>query len=329
MRAAPRARCRPLICEASEVAHRVATVTWTPGTRLSGWQDAEALALWHFREHLGYPDARQSPPGPDGGVDVLASLALAQVKYEKRAVGRPRLQQLSGARGERAEAQLVFYSASGYTKPALAYARRHDVALFRFDEHGEIHVSNDAAMLMLATAEGRYARAARSREVRPCPRTVGAALFLLLDPILIALVSPGLFELGMGALSLAVLPLAWVSFRRMREEANGRANETGSGAVLRQLFFPRRDGRPVQQGPSWAHRAVRLGVTTDRQLGVPPTVVFSARVRLPSRGRFGDHSRRDLELRRLQLMMGRAAGEVGQRRSGGPAHLKADLGSDI
>ena len=45
--------------------------------------------------YMGFVDAYPTPPGPDGGVDVDSTGAVAQVKAELAPTGRPRIQQLA------------------------------------------------------------------------------------------------------------------------------------------------------------------------------------------------------------------------------------------
>lgn len=69
----------------------------TPGVVVSSWQEAEALAGWHMKK-LGFDDAKLTPPGVDGGIDVTAEAAVAQVKhYATAPIGAPPVQQLRGA----------------------------------------------------------------------------------------------------------------------------------------------------------------------------------------------------------------------------------------
>ncbi|MBA8792808.1 restriction system protein [Friedmanniella endophytica] len=73
-------------------------------------------------------DCRQSPPGPDGGVDILAGrgllgldepLLLVQVKSGSQ-VGAPVVQQLHGAMAQFGASQGLLVSWGGVTKPAAA-----------------------------------------------------------------------------------------------------------------------------------------------------------------------------------------------------------------
>lgn len=57
------------------------------------WQEAESTACQWMRKN-GYPDARLTQPGADGGIDVASSKAVAQVKHHSKPVDRPDVQQL-------------------------------------------------------------------------------------------------------------------------------------------------------------------------------------------------------------------------------------------
>lgn len=105
------------------------------------WQQAEhvaALALQHF----GFPDARVTGPGTDGGLDVTGRSVAAQVKYTSVPVGRPVIQQLVGASGGR---QTAFFSRSGYSSHAIAEANRHGMALFKLTLPSTVTPVNAAA----------------------------------------------------------------------------------------------------------------------------------------------------------------------------------------
>lgn len=98
---------------------------------------------------LGFSDAAATPVGPDGGIDVRAAYALAQVKWKGGVVGRPDLQRFYGAcAGEQHKATL-FFSAAGYSESALEYAVVVNIALFEYDPLGEIEPLNSAAETMV------------------------------------------------------------------------------------------------------------------------------------------------------------------------------------
>jgi hypothetical protein len=114
---------------------------------VGSWQAAEEFAAWHMRS-LGFADARVTNAGADGGIDVISSRAVGQVKhYETTAVGRPAIQQLRGA--AHGIEWALFYTRSGYTAGAISYAGGVHVALFTYADDGTVHGANDMAAFLL------------------------------------------------------------------------------------------------------------------------------------------------------------------------------------
>ena len=103
-------------------------------------RDAEIVARDWLR-YFGYDDAVVTPPGPDGGVDVLSRRIVAQVKMEGRPTGAPVIQALAGIAKTKARRGAVF-SLSGFTNAATTFAREAEVALFRFNFQGEPEAQN-------------------------------------------------------------------------------------------------------------------------------------------------------------------------------------------
>jgi hypothetical protein len=114
--------------------------------------DAEQVAAEWMR-HLGFPDARCTAAGTDGGVDVRSREAVAQVKAQLAPVGRPELQALYGvARSEGRHP--LFFSLMSYTAAARTWADEVGMALFRFDHAGMVEAVNPAAETLVSTAGG-------------------------------------------------------------------------------------------------------------------------------------------------------------------------------
>jgi hypothetical protein len=110
---------------------------------VTSWQMAEALAAWHMRT-IGFEGAAVTRAGADGGLDVVSNEAVAQVKhYSTSPIGAPAVQQLRGAANPSTRA--LFYSLSGFTKSAMAFADSANVALFHYDESGHVRPTNLAA----------------------------------------------------------------------------------------------------------------------------------------------------------------------------------------
>lgn len=98
---------------------------------------ADWLRAW------GYQHVSRTPTGPDGGADVIADGAVAQVKAWMIPIGRPDIQQLRGVAHDGRTA--FFFSLTGYTPGAIAFANQSGVALFRFAAYdGSIEPSNEA-----------------------------------------------------------------------------------------------------------------------------------------------------------------------------------------
>lgn len=111
-----------------------------PRYQIQTWQDAEHNAAAWIR-HWGYPDARVTAGGADGGIDVRARGALAQVKFRAAQVGRPDLQRLVGASG-RSNAQLFFFCGTSYSRHAIEFADANEIALFAYGLNGEVTPTN-------------------------------------------------------------------------------------------------------------------------------------------------------------------------------------------
>lgn len=114
-------------------------------------RDAELVAA-EWMQVMGFDDARATGEGADGGIDVLAAKAIAQVKAEARPVGRPVLQQLVGAAHSMRRTALCF-ALAGFTPQALAWADGQDLALFSFDLQGVPDPVNRAAHELFARSK--------------------------------------------------------------------------------------------------------------------------------------------------------------------------------
>lgn len=114
-------------------------------------EKAEHNAAKRMRE-MGISDAEVTSRGPDGGIDVKAWNAVAQVKWKSAQTGRPELQKLYGARGVDHSKQMLFFTATGYTRGAVEYADSTGMALFRYDTTGAVRAASRAAEPLLAPA---------------------------------------------------------------------------------------------------------------------------------------------------------------------------------
>lgn len=152
--------------------------------------EAELNAAQRMRE-MGYWDARADPRGADGGIDVFAAGALAQVKWKASVAGRPDLQRLFGARASDFHKQLFFFASSGYSAHAIEFAEVNYIALFTYDPLGTITPVNDVARYYL---HGPWQGAMVNQHQQPAKRNsdtavlaviISACLFLLLVVALI------------------------------------------------------------------------------------------------------------------------------------------------
>lgn len=145
-------------------------------------EDAERFAAARMRE-MGFADATVTAAGPDGGLDVVARSAVAQVKWMHAKVGRPDLQRLYGARGSNQYKDMPFFaellSESPYTPQAVAYANEHGIGLFAYTSDRRLFPqnqhANDFAVRVDRVRAARRKKAARMAVVRQ-----GVWSFLLL-----------------------------------------------------------------------------------------------------------------------------------------------------
>ncbi|WP_324273621.1 restriction endonuclease [Blastococcus brunescens] len=144
-----------------------------PEVHIKTWQQAEENAAAWMR-WWGFADARVTPTGADGGIDVLATTAIAQVKFKAAQVGRPDVQRLAGARGSANNRAILFFTGIGFTKPAVEYADRERIALFEYAMSGEMTPVSSAARILLRNVEEREAAVVRAREEAAAAETRAA-----------------------------------------------------------------------------------------------------------------------------------------------------------
>lgn len=124
----------------------------------STWQEAERNAAAFLRAH-GFPDARITNAGSDGGVDVRGAHIVAQVKRFRTAVGRPALMQLAGAALLEPEKQGAFFTltkgAGTYTTGARDYAATVGIALFTYTTDGRVFPLGKLAQKIARTGDNR------------------------------------------------------------------------------------------------------------------------------------------------------------------------------
>src|SRR3954471_22071540 len=103
--------------------------------------------------HLGFADARCTPAGTDGGVDVRSREAVAQVNAQLTPVGRREPEALYGV-PRSAGRRPLFFSLMSYTAAARTWADEVGMALFRFDHAGMVAPVNPPAETLVTTAGG-------------------------------------------------------------------------------------------------------------------------------------------------------------------------------
>jgi hypothetical protein len=207
--------------------------------QISSWQEAELNARdWMLA--WGYADAMVTAPGSDAGIDVTATGALAQVKFEAAQVGRPQLQRLVGARA-RNDAQLFFFTGAGYSPQAIEYADHMHIALFRYSLDGRMTPMNPAAGYVTKRPVHGPGKVEKSAPV-PGGNASGCGCLLLIAGVLLfigffnGLQNPANFETPSGALaaillmflSLAVAGGGILLLERGRKAANAAKEADGA-----------------------------------------------------------------------------------------------------
>jgi hypothetical protein len=112
------------------------------------WRDAE-LAAAEWMKYWGYTNVAATAVGTDGGIDVVSNEAVAQVKAETSATGRPKVQQHHGVAVSEGKAA-IFFALAGFTPAARTYAEQNGILLFSFDLQGEPKPVNTAAHALIA-----------------------------------------------------------------------------------------------------------------------------------------------------------------------------------
>lgn len=94
----------------------------------------EELCASEMRK-FGFPDARRTPKGPDGGVDVISLEAVAQAKLHRsnKISAQPIRALYASAIEHQVPYALFFNAGAGYSQNALEVATRLGVLCFEFD----------------------------------------------------------------------------------------------------------------------------------------------------------------------------------------------------
>jgi len=110
---------------------------------ISSWQEAELNAAAWMKD-LGMRRVALTGAGADGGIDVDSYDGYAQVKWRAGTTGRPEIQALVGA-GMGRRGRGLFFTGSSYSRAAVEYADKHDLALFSYDYMGLVRPVNTSA----------------------------------------------------------------------------------------------------------------------------------------------------------------------------------------
>ncbi|WP_442818802.1 restriction endonuclease [Streptomyces sp. NBC_01320] len=97
---------------------------------------------------IGFTEAQVTGSGADGGIDVIARDAIAQVKHYSQSIGVGPIRELRGVADS--HHHLLFYASGGYTANALEFADERGVALFSLLEFGHITPVNAPASRLSA-----------------------------------------------------------------------------------------------------------------------------------------------------------------------------------
>ena len=99
-----------------------------PSPRIIRSQRDAEKAAFDWMVYFGYADAQLCRGGPDAGIDISSTDAVAQVKAGETPTGRPVVQQLSGIAGQVGKRPVLF-TVSGVTDEAREWADKAGIAL--------------------------------------------------------------------------------------------------------------------------------------------------------------------------------------------------------
>ncbi|UJP09790.1 restriction endonuclease [Microbacterium sp. KUDC0406] len=103
--------------------------------------------------HMGAADATTTPVSGDGGIDIVATGYVAQVKLYSSPAAIAEIRELVGAAAVLSEApRLLFFCSGGFPAQAESFADAVGMSLFQFKpETGEVTASNQNAEALLRT----------------------------------------------------------------------------------------------------------------------------------------------------------------------------------
>lgn len=163
-------------------------------------------------QQLGVKGAHATPGSRDGGIDVEARRAIAQVKWTSAQVGRADLQRLCGAdRGAKGRnRRLVFFAKTGYSPEAVKYADEAKIFLFTFTLKGKVEARNNRARKLLQGDSKKFRvrdfskyTEERTRRVKNAPVTaVDITMLAAAVLVLVAMLVGGTYLLVQGVVGL-------------------------------------------------------------------------------------------------------------------------------
>jgi chromosome segregation ATPase len=113
-----------------------------PKRVVTEWRHAEELAR-DFMVFLGFRDASLTGLGADGGIDVMSSKAVGQVKMHNKGVPRYDIQRLVGEASVTRKIPIFF--AMSYSRDAISWSEEHGIALFKFERSGDVSAMTSKA----------------------------------------------------------------------------------------------------------------------------------------------------------------------------------------
>lgn len=122
----------------------------------------ENAARWI--RYRGYTDAQVTPSGPDGGIDVVGSEVIAQVKFKAARAGVEDVQRLAGATFSPPGTQAMFFTGTTYSAKAILFAEDAGIALFSHGLDSRVTAINDLAENIAAQPQIEAARMARDND---------------------------------------------------------------------------------------------------------------------------------------------------------------------
>ena len=115
--------------------------------------EAEQLAAAWLRS-LGFGDAQVTRYSRDGGIDVVSSQVVCQVKFQAANVGVKSVRELFGVSVEKGK-KPIFFSKSSYSADALDFANKVGMPLIQLRERN-LYPINASAELLLAKGPDFY-----------------------------------------------------------------------------------------------------------------------------------------------------------------------------